>query len=245
MYWFTTAITTGTLEGLRRKKLQISPNGQLGRQRGKVPSEKLLRRLLRWTHDLPKEIPRQLRNRKSTKVGFDSQKVSKMKNVRKANQLPAKFQGKDQPVAGPPMLRNQRKSHLASEELEEFPQALLNKRRETNHQSGNAERVGQINSVTVLLGRLMWILLGPPLLSFTTYAIVAHGGWFTTRDAAYGAVVVLMIGGRWVEQRSGAATTATGEPATIEDFKRYVRILLPVAAAIWGAANVLGNHILG
>jgi hypothetical protein len=93
--------------------------------------------------------------------------------------------------------------------------------------------------------RLTWMMIGPIVLLFTIYAIVTNGGgWFTIGDAAYGAVVALMVGGRWMEQRSGAATTVTGDPATIEHSKRYVRILLPVAAGAWVAANVLGNHLL-
>lgn len=114
---------------------------------------------------------------------------------------------------------------------------------ESNFGSGNEVRVGEVSSGVVLLGRLMWIILGPMLSVFITYGIVTREGWFTTWDAAF-VVVVLMVGGRWVEQRSGSATTATGEPATVGHFKRYVRVLLPLAAGVWVAANVLGNHIL-
>jgi hypothetical protein len=57
-------------------------------------------------------------------------------------------------------------------------------------------------------------------------------------------VIALMIGGRWIEQGSGAAMTATGQPASMEHFRRYVRVLLPVALVVWLVLNVLGNHIL-
>jgi hypothetical protein len=36
----------------------------------------------------------------------------------------------------------------------------------------------------------------------------------------------------------------TGEPATVQHFKRYVRTLLPLAVGVWAAANVVGNHLL-
>ena len=101
------------------------------------------------------------------------------------------------------------------------------------------------SSGVVLLGRLMWFLLGPMLSLYILYAIVTGEGWFTTWDAAFGVVVALMVGGRWVEQRSGSATTVTGEPATVEHFKRYVRVLLPLAAGAWVAANVLGIRTVG
>ena len=114
---------------------------------------------------------------------------------------------------------------------------------ETNSRPDTEVRSGEISSGVVLLGRLMWMILGPILSLFIAYAIVTREGWFTTWDAAFGVVVALMVGGRWVEQRSGSAMTATGEPATGKHFKRYVRVLLPLAAGVWVAANVLGNRI--
>lgn len=116
---------------------------------------------------------------------------------------------------------------------------------ETNPRSDNETHVGEISSGTVLLGRMVWLMIGPVALLLIIYAIVTNtGGWFGAVDAGYGAVVAMMIGGRWIEQRSGAAMTVTGEPATIEHFKRYVRILLPGAVGAWVIANVLGNHLL-
>lgn len=115
---------------------------------------------------------------------------------------------------------------------------------EPNAESANETRPGEITSVLVLFGRLMWMMLGPILLVVTTYAIVKSGSWFTLWDAAFCGVVALMIAGRWVEQRSGAARTATGEPATVRHFRRYVRVLLPLTVGVWVAANVVGNYIL-
>ncbi len=116
---------------------------------------------------------------------------------------------------------------------------------ETNARSDNETRVREISSGTVLLGRVMWMMIGPAALLGIIYAITANGsGWFRTADAAYGAVVALMIWGRWIEQRSGAATTASGEAATAQHFRRYVRTLLPLAVGVWVAANVVGKHFL-
>lgn len=113
-----------------------------------------------------------------------------------------------------------------------------------NSESHNEVRAGEVRSGVALLGRLMWMVFGPMLLLLITYSIVTRVGWFTPRDAAFGIVVALMVGGRWVEQQSRAAMTATGEPAGADHFKRYARVLLPLAAGVWIAANVLGNHIL-
>lgn len=108
-----------------------------------------------------------------------------------------------------------------------------------------AERAG-ISSISVLFGRLMWFIIGPLVLIFVTYGIVTNGdGWLTGKNATYLVSVALMVWGRWVEQRSGCATLADGKPATWEHFRRYVRYMLPGAAVVWLAANVVGNHVLG
>ena len=115
---------------------------------------------------------------------------------------------------------------------------------ESSSKSSDEARTGEVTSVFVLSSRLMWMMLGPMLLFVTTYAIVTSDSWFTPWDAAFCGVLALMIGGRWVEQQSGSPMTATGEPATVGHFRRYVRVLLPLAMGIWVAANLLGNYIL-
>jgi hypothetical protein len=104
---------------------------------------------------------------------------------------------------------------------------------------------GEIRSFWVLGARLTWIIVGPVALLGISYGIVYGGyGWLTGLDAAFGTVAGLMLLGRWSEQRSGSATTLTGEPATSEQLKRYVTILIPAAAALWVIANLVGNHVL-
>jgi hypothetical protein len=104
---------------------------------------------------------------------------------------------------------------------------------------------GGIHSITVLGARVTWTLLGPFVLLLTTWSIVAQGiGWLTWLDGLFVAVVGLMVLGRWIEQRSGACTTLTGEPSTPEQSRRYIVILLVVAIVVWLAANMFGNHLL-
>ena len=106
--------------------------------------------------------------------------------------------------------------------------------------------VRQVRSVGVLLCRVTWMLVGPAVLLLSTHAIITKGGgWLTTWDAVFVIAAALMILARWLEQRSGTAMTATGEPSTLEHFKRYARTLAPVGAGAWGAANVVGNHLMG
>ena len=103
----------------------------------------------------------------------------------------------------------------------------------------------EITNLWVLGARVTWIILGPALLVGLTYAIVIGGnGWLTFLDLAFCVVAGLILLGRWVEQRSGAAMTTKGEPSTPEDLRRYVSTLIPVVSAVWVVANIVGNHVL-
>lgn len=102
-----------------------------------------------------------------------------------------------------------------------------------------------VTKVTPLAARMVWFFFGPMVLMFTLWGIVSEGtGWLTVLDAVYLAIVVAMVGARWIEQRSGQAMTATGQRATWADFRRYATVLVPVAVGAWIAANAVGNHLL-
>jgi hypothetical protein len=96
-----------------------------------------------------------------------------------------------------------------------------------------------------LLGRLMWMMLGPLALTLITFAIVSEGsGWLTRFDAAFAAVLLAMLVGRWLEFRGGRPQTASGQPASRSDLERYFLIAAVAGMAVWLAANVVGNHLL-
>jgi hypothetical protein len=114
-----------------------------------------------------------------------------------------------------------------------------------NPGSFNQHQPDAISSLWVLGARVMWTVLGPVALLLISARIVSSGtGWATGLDVCFGVVVGLMLVGRWVEQRSGSATTLKGEPSTLERCRRYMIRLLLVAAGVWAGANLLGNHIL-
>ena len=103
----------------------------------------------------------------------------------------------------------------------------------------------EIDSLALFLCRIFWAGLGPVILVLVVMGIVTRGtGWTTPLDVLFAAVVVAMILARWCEQRSGAAVTLEGKPAGPLDFMRYWVRLLGVAAALWIAANIVGNHVL-
>lgn len=109
----------------------------------------------------------------------------------------------------------------------------------------NGSHAGEIDSLWVLGARLTWTILGPAALLLLVFGIVTRGsGWTTGLDAGFGVVVGLMLLGRWVEQRSGSATTLQGEPASPHAYRRYLVAFGILAAVVWVAVNLLGNHLL-
>ena len=117
--------------------------------------------------------------------------------------------------------------------------------REDRHESFDSSDRRPPAGFKVLFSRLIWFFGGPMVLVLLSVEIVRGGtGWLTLLDLAYFAVAGFMVWGRWIEQSSGHATLATGEPATWAHFRRYVTYLVPIAAAVWLAANGVGNHVL-
>ena len=103
-----------------------------------------------------------------------------------------------------------------------------------------------ITSSGMLAVRITWFAVGPVALFLVSATILGSAsGWLTVLDAVFWALVGLMVWCRWVDQRSGVAVNAFGEPATWEDFRRYAVFLSLVALVVWIVVNGLGNHILG
>lgn len=100
-------------------------------------------------------------------------------------------------------------------------------------------------SLLAVLLRVSWMMLGPLALVLLGFAIVTLGnGWLTAADFAFLAVLGGVILARWLEFRSGHAQTATGEPATLADLRRFVVAASLVGLGVWVLANALGNHWL-
>jgi hypothetical protein len=100
-------------------------------------------------------------------------------------------------------------------------------------------------SLLVLASRVFWMMLGPILLAALTFNIIRKGnGWFTPYDFAFLAVLGVLLLARWLEFRGGSPQTATGEPASPGDLRRYVLGAILLGLGLWVFANLLGNHWL-
>ncbi len=99
-------------------------------------------------------------------------------------------------------------------------------------------------SSAAFFGRVFWMMVGPLSLALTVYLIVTSGT--ASRLAAHIAYFVILVGmalGKWAEFRGGNPQTAAGDPATPEDLRRYVVVVLIGGPIVWVIANVVAHHL--
>ena len=102
-----------------------------------------------------------------------------------------------------------------------------------------------ITSVSVLIGRIFWTLVGPVFLALSLYYLATAGsGWLTFADLLYFLILSGILLGRWAEVRGGNPQTTTGEPATPADLRRYFVTVAIGGPVLWVVANLIGNHVL-
>ena len=93
---------------------------------------------------------------------------------------------------------------------------------------------GPTSSFTVLFARVAWFMLGlAALVVLTVKALIDGTNLYKRTDVLFPAVLILMIGGRWIQLRSGSGITADGEPATFENFRSYSDNVLLVTVVAW------------
>ena len=114
-----------------------------------------------------------------------------------------------------------------------------------NHQDPSVFQCDVKDPVQAIIGRVLWMIVGPILLAVTTVLIiVTDTGWLTIYDAAYYTALALMLGGRWMEIRTGYGRTLQAAFATTEHFRRYAVRLVLWGFFAWVTANLIGNHVL-
>ena len=100
------------------------------------------------------------------------------------------------------------------------------------------------DSVLGLFLRLYWIMLGNGVVVIAAVFPLAYPQMPAALPlAGFGFGVVSLVAARFVDIRYCGGQTADGAPASLDDWKRYVRILVPSAllllGVVWGARAVL------
>jgi len=90
------------------------------------------------------------------------------------------------------------------------------------------------------LVRFLWTFAGNIALFFLAASMAYQEAVkLTWRDAAFWALIVVLIVIRFVDISYLHGKTADDKPATRSDWKRYVALLLGVALAVWLAVHGL------
>jgi ABC-type polysaccharide/polyol phosphate export permease len=92
------------------------------------------------------------------------------------------------------------------------------------------------------LARLYWMLLGNAILALLVLLIAQQGrdrAWAT--DAIFWAAVVSIVLVRYLDIALLDGATASGEPASLSDWRRYTACLVPLALVVWVLAHAVAR----
>ena len=68
--------------------------------------------------------------------------------------------------------------------------------------------------------------------------------WLTGADIAYLVFLGVVLLARWAEFRTGQPQTATGEPATRADLRRFLIVTAAGGLLAWVGVNLVANYWL-
>jgi hypothetical protein len=86
--------------------------------------------------------------------------------------------------------------------------------------------------------RLFWMAVGSALLFLLAGTVARNGvGWLAPASLALLAVLPVMIVARWLDSHN-----SYGDPTTPAEILRYTVGIIMVGLAVWGVANLVGNH---
>jgi hypothetical protein len=88
------------------------------------------------------------------------------------------------------------------------------------------------------LARFIWMLIGPAVAIISLMVMFQNQqGRFSSADTVLWCAIVACVGLRYLDISRLNGLKATGEPASIADWRRYAIVVVVVALAIWGIAR--------
>ena len=109
----------------------------------------------------------------------------------------------------------------------------------SNHFSHLPVDVKQETNYLAIVVRLFWVLVGVAILAMIAFFLANNReSIFSLADVAYGAMVVLLIGARYLDVVKFHGLTSEGDrPATLQDWRCYVRNLILGSGITWFVAH--------
>jgi hypothetical protein len=126
-----------------------------------------------------------------------------------------------------------RAGRAASRSLQKTPEAVMEDSEKTTEQANQMSGAG-------CLVRMSWMLVGNVVLAACAAKIFFNNtGFFSPADVVFWPVVAAMIWLRRIDITRMKGQTASGEPATLADWKRYSVLLVIIALLVWAGAHGL------
>jgi hypothetical protein len=95
-----------------------------------------------------------------------------------------------------------------------------------------------------IIVRLFWFFFGNAILFISITLIFRHrGGLFHTADVVFWITVVALVLARYLDIRFYGGLTATGLPASMAHWIKYVTLLLICSTALWVISHAL-NYLI-
>ena len=100
------------------------------------------------------------------------------------------------------------------------------------------------DSILSLILRLFWMLLGNVILIVSAIFIFQGKDWqFHTADAFFWGTVATLVLFRYLDIKFYNGLTASGEPASMANWRKYAFTLLIFSAAIWRLMHLV-NYLM-
>jgi len=91
--------------------------------------------------------------------------------------------------------------------------------------------------------RVFWMIIGNAILLACVYGILQHrSSLFSIADALYWAVVASLLAARYVDIRYLYGLTSEGDPASMDDWRRYAMVPGVVSTGLWLGAHAMAYY---
>ena len=87
--------------------------------------------------------------------------------------------------------------------------------------------------------RLTWMLVGNFALAFCAILIARGTAGLGLADVGLWLTAGVIVATRWLDVRSYAGTTAEGDPATLDDWRRHTMIIGGATSLLWLIAHAI------